>query len=95
MDIYINDLQTIFDKLLQHVKEKGIESINVEADYYWNIPKEQLYNPYEQPSVLDLGQLSDDWYELRKIQHAEKEPIGYHLVWFAAILRVIGENLIL
>jgi hypothetical protein len=92
MEILLSDLQEIFTLLLQNIKGKGIETINLEVDYYWNIPQPQVYEPYQKPLELDLGRLSDDWNELRKILKTQREPLGYHLVWLAAILRAIGEN---
>jgi hypothetical protein len=95
MEIILDDLQEIFTLLVQNIKEKGIKTINLEVDYYWNIPQPQIYDPYQKPLELDLGQLSDDWNELRKILTTQKEPLGYHLVWLAAILRAVGENIAL
>jgi len=95
MEINMDDLRQICDRLIQNVKEKGIDSINLEVDYYWNIPQNQLYNPYQKPVDLDMGQLSDNWTELRKVLQSQKEPLGYHLVWLAAILRALGESITL
>jgi hypothetical protein len=95
MEINLDDLHEISDRLIQNVKEKGINSINLEVDYYWNIPQHQLYNPYQRPIDLNMGQLSDNWHELRKLLQSQKEPLGYHLVWLAAILRAVGENIAL
>jgi hypothetical protein len=39
-----------------------------------------------------LGQLSDDWGELKRITDGDAEPIGYALVWLAAIRRRVGEK---
>ena len=94
MEIKMDDLQKICDRLIQNVIEKGIESITLDVDYYWNIPQNQLYNPYQQPTDLDIGQLTDDWDELKKILQSQKETLGYHLVWLAAILRAVGEKVV-
>jgi hypothetical protein len=95
MEIIFDDLQEILNVLLQNIREKGIESIILDVDYYWNIPQNQVYDPYHKPVELDLGQLSDDWSELKKLLQSQKEPLGYHLVWLAAILRAVGEKIVL
>jgi len=92
MHIKLDDLRLISEKLFAHIEEQGIELLDIPVDYYWNIPKEQVYNPYKKPSELDLGQLTDDWQELQKILTSGNQPIAYHLVWLAAILRAIGEH---
>jgi hypothetical protein len=95
MHIKLADLRSISEKLLAYLEEQGVESFDISVDYYWNIPKEQVYNPYQQPSELDLGQLTDDWYELKKMLDSESRPIAYYFVWLGAILRAIGEHTLL
>ena len=94
MKINVEDLRSVSNILLDHIKENGYEVIEIQEDYYWNIPKQEKYNNFEDPSNLDIGQLSDDWNELQKLLSSQKDPLAYHLVWLAAILRVIGENIV-
>lgn len=95
MEINLDDLQKICDRLFQYTRARGVDSVTLEVDYYWNIPQEERYNPYKQPSELDLGQLSDDWNELQKIIQSQEELLGYSFVWLSTIMRAIGERLIL
>ena len=86
----IDQLEAIFTLLIDHLKAKGIDSVDIDEDYYWNVPQASLYDPYHEPGQLEIGQLSDDWNELSKLLEGKKVPLAYHLVWFAAILRAIG-----
>ncbi len=63
MEINVDDLHKISEKLFSLIKDKGIVSVKLGVDYYWNIPQSQVYNPLQEPVELDLGQLSDDWNE--------------------------------
>ncbi len=92
MHIELADLRRTSERLFKHLQEKGIDSIDIPVDYYWNIPTGQVYNPYQEPSALDLGQLTADWNELQTLLDPQNEPIAYYLVWLAAILRAIGEH---
>jgi hypothetical protein len=92
MRIAIADVRRICELLLTHLEQSGRGSIDLTNDFYWNIPQEQLYRPYEEPDVTDVGQLSDDWAELQAILRGQKEPLGYALVWLSSILRAIGED---
>lgn len=94
MQIDIKDLRAISETLFSHLEEQGIESVELPTDYYWNIPREEKYDPYNTPANLNVGQLTDDWSELQKVLEGETEPLGYHLVWLAAILRAIGEKVV-
>ena len=81
-------------KLFTYLDRRGVESVDIPVDYYWNVPKEQVYNPYQRPSELDLGQLTNDWRELQDLLESESDPIVYSFVWLAAILRAVGEYLL-
>ena len=88
----VQELQRICNILLTHIASKGITTIEFDKDFYWVIPSEQLYNPYQEPTEHVLGQLDDDWKELQKIATDPDSIINYHLVWLSAILRAIGEE---
>ncbi|MCP4608498.1 MAG: hypothetical protein GY845_07275 [Planctomycetes bacterium] len=92
MHIKLADLRSISEKLFTYLESQGVESLDVKVDYYWHIPKEQIYDPYQEPSELDLGQLTDDWCELQKLLDTDSQPITYCFVWLAAILRAIDEH---
>ena len=94
MKLNLSDLYAVSEKLFLHLEKQGLEVIDIPVDYYWNIPREQLYNPYEDPSDLDLGQLTDNWSELQKILESENEPLAYYFVWLAAIMRAVGEHIL-
>jgi hypothetical protein len=93
MSIRVAELRLISEKLFAYLEDQGVESFDTAVDYYWDIPKEQMYNPYQNPFELDLGQLTDDWYELQKLLDPERQPVVRDFVWLAAILRAIGEHL--
>jgi hypothetical protein len=94
LKIPIAKLREAADKLFTHLEDQGISSVELDVDYYWTIPSDQLYDPYQQPTEFGLGQLSDDWSEMEKIINNTREPISYCFVWLATILRAIGEKLV-
>lgn len=92
MKVSINDLRVLSDCLLARIEAKGIETVELPVDYYWQIIHDQQYDAYNTPDEFTLGQLSDDWKELGKILDGEHEPIEYALVWLAKILEAVGET---
>jgi hypothetical protein len=80
------------DQLFSYLEETGREEFEVPEDYYWEISKEEVYDPYKKPEDLTIGQLSSDLGELRAILAKKSPPIGYALVWYSAILRAVGEK---
>lgn len=91
MEVKTEDLRRIFSSLMNHLEATGQASTELPWDFYWDIPREALYNPYAQPERLSLGQLSDDWDELLKIDSESMPAVGYATVWLASVLRAVGE----
>jgi hypothetical protein len=92
MKVTVSELRQVTNVLLRHLEETGHGEVELDADFYWNIPKERLYDPYVQPAKLTLGQLSDEWNELTRIAQGNVDPLNYDLVRLAAVLRWIGET---
>lgn len=92
MKVQVDVLRAALNKLLDHAKEAQGESIDVDADLYWFVPKEVLGEPAAEPAGLTLGSLEDDWSEVAAIANGTKEPFGYGLVWASAVLRAIGDR---
>lgn len=92
MKVRVEVLRAALNHLLDHAKEVHGESVNVDADLYWFVPKELLGTPEAEPRGLTLGSLEDDWSEVAEIGTGAKDPIGYGLVWASAVLRAIGDR---
>lgn len=95
MNLSLVDLRTLTQKLLDYLEEQGHESLDLPQEYYWHIPKEAKYDQPVAPASedLSLGQLSFDWENLRSLLEGKNDPVGYDLVWLAAILRALGETI--
>ena len=87
------DIQKLKIQLLETLDElqkaKG-RYIEVKEDYYWDISQEDIYNPYKEPTVLTLGQFSDDIEELKNIN---RKPISYDLKRISSLIRVLSNNI--
>jgi hypothetical protein len=94
MSIKLTELRAVSDKLFAHLENRGYTSIDLPVDYYWDIAKQQRFDSYQEPNQFNLGQLSDDWTELQKIQSGDASTVAYALVWLASVLRAIGEEVV-
>lgn len=94
MKITVEELKAIFELLLKYQKELGKESFSLPYDYYWTIPKEHRYEPYNEPDLsnLTLGQLSWDLENLRETLREKRYPTNLHFVWLGQLLIAIGES---
>jgi hypothetical protein len=94
MKIKISELRTAANRLFDHLERSGHDELEVDRDFYWSIPDEKLYSVYEEPSGFTVGQLSDDWKELKQISSGQRQPIGYALVWLSSVLRFVGTKIV-
>jgi hypothetical protein len=90
MKINIDELQLILSQLLSRLKESKGADIELNNDFYWDIPSEELYNPYQEPKELTLGQLSDDWQEIKRLTDNQLDSIPYDLKRVSNILKALS-----
>jgi hypothetical protein len=92
MRITTEELRQATLLLIAHLEDTGQEVFSIEEDFYWHIPKDKCYDPYKKPEDFTMGQLSDDWAEIKAILAGGRKPVGYSLVWLSAVLRRVGET---
>ena len=93
MKIATHELRIIVERLFRHLDERNIEELEFPYDYYWDIPKEDLYDSYKEPSHFTIGQLSDSWEDLKKLQDPSRDPLVHDFVDLAAVLKAVGQTL--
>jgi len=91
MNIKISEIEECLNEIFQDLKSRGIDEISLLADFYWNIPSEAIYEPYNEPPQLDIGQLEDDYLSLLNARD-RKKLTGHNLKDLAALLRYISEK---
>jgi len=94
MEIDLIELKKIVNRLLDHIIEtRGVRSITLGKNYYWDIPTPEIYEVEEEPGKLDTGSLSDDWEFISSLLNPDSAPVAYQLTEVAPIIRYIGELL--
>jgi hypothetical protein len=92
LQISTEQLRTAFETALTRLTEREGENITLERDYYWSVPPNELYNVYERPQELTIGQLSESWQYIQKLTEDPSAAIPHHLVWLADVLRALGHS---
>ena len=92
MKITTKELRQAVELLLSHLEQKGQTEFHIDEDFYWDVSPESRYDQYAEPTEHSVGQLSEDWGNVRGIVNGSGEPLGYGLVWAANVLRRIGEK---
>lgn len=86
----IRKLINILSDKLEKLEDENVTIL--EDDLYWNIPDEELYNPYHEPANLTIGSITEDWEFLQKILNGEREMMDYDLYKLSSILRFLGKK---
>ncbi len=89
-EVDIEELRRVFELLATHLASVSGPTVTVREDYYWSIERSLRLNPCSEPSSFSLGQLTDDWLTLQKMD--ESNTVSYGFVWLAEILRELGET---
>ncbi|MEV0111589.1 hypothetical protein AB0H42_35490 [Nocardia sp. NPDC050799] len=87
----------VFAVLIAHARDiSASESFSVPNDLFWSIPVEDMTIPvagagdvYEHQPELTIGQVAETWNNIESMIDDES-IISYGLIWFADILRAIG-----
>ena len=89
----INEVEKALLHLLKELRNQKGDVIEMEPiDYYWSIDGDELYNPYNEPTHLTLGQLTDDLQEIKKLANCKAEPVSQDLVKVSSILAALGHK---
>lgn len=92
MRINLKDIISVLKLVFDKYEQLNIDFIETDKDYYWDIPFDELYNPYKQPENLTLGQLSFEIEELQKLLQGNSTIVAYDLKLIANILKAISED---
>ena len=78
MNIRISELRTITEKLFLHLEENYGEMLEIDSDFYWDIPEESRLDPYQQPQDLSIGQLGciSNWLTAYRLCSVNIQPGG-------------------
>ncbi|MEU7888655.1 hypothetical protein AB0B54_24390 [Microbispora bryophytorum] len=91
--IDVEQLRRVLEVLMNHVTGESRTEITISNEYFWSVPSPEIYNAYEQPTGLTIGQISESWDNLQRMVE-DDGVIGWGLVWLGDILRAIGHETI-
>jgi hypothetical protein len=94
MKIVVSEMRAAANLLFDHLESNGCSEIEVDTDYYWNVPSEKLYLVYEEPTELTVGQISEDLLNVKAVVEGRSPPVAYVFVWLASIIRFVGHRVV-
>ena len=91
MKVELAELTEVWNRLVAHLAELGIDSVVLTQDYYWEVMAPERYDVYTKPTELTIGQISEDLVTVRNLLTEEHSPVVYDFVKLASVMRAIGE----
>lgn len=68
------------------------ERVTLDNDFFWSVPPELTYDVYThpEPDQLTVGQLSESWRNLPRLNEAGGDVPAYASVWLADVLKALA-----
>ena len=89
MRIQSSEVRLWFEAIMSHYESTHGGSIELDDDYFWDIPAEARYQIENRPSEITIGQLSEN-VELLRRSAALGDEMSYDFVWLAGLLAYLG-----
>lgn len=87
-------LRQVLNRALDNLLAQVGERVELDNDFFWSLPPELTYDVYIQPEPdqLTVGQLSEAWSNLARLNEAGGEVPPYAFVWLADVLKALGHQ---
>lgn len=88
--VNITDLENITLSLLGKLKQAKGNNIELTYDFYWEINRKDIFDPYSLPEDITLGQISEDWSRLNQLVQNDNDSVIHDLERVAIILKALS-----
>ena len=89
--IFVNELKSIFDRVIDKLRQDNLEKVTLDTDLYRIIPTDE-WETYER-DVVEVGSLNDDIESLLLILKDPDRPCTYvDFDRLASLLRAISQK---
>jgi hypothetical protein len=92
--VEIQFLEDVFEILIRHLRAIHGQSVELEDDEFWQVPLDRMYDLARLPEDLDVGRLADSLEWLTLVVAEPEKSLAFHLVYFADVLRAIGQSVV-
>ena len=83
---------SLIDTLIR-LNGKDSITIDADADFYWEVPLDDLYSVKRDPPQLDVGRVSDDWEFIRPIASDPSAATPLALIHLAPVIRYLSDRI--
>lgn len=90
--VSVEVLRQVMNRALDNLQAQVGERVELDDDFFWSVPPDLTYEVYTQPEPdqLTVGQLSEAWSNLARLNEAVGDVPAYALVWLADVLKALA-----
>ena len=93
MKLFIKDLRILCEKILTKAEESGIQELEIDFDYYWDVSSEDKCNLETKEPDLIVGSLVDDLNSLKNILKNETTPTIIDFERLGNLIKAVGDSI--
>ena len=89
--IDIRKLKESIDVLLDHIIDSGVERLDIETQYYWQVEESREYDFQRQPEGYAVGDFYEDMATMEQVLSSKENVLAYTLTELAPIVAYVGK----
>ncbi len=89
--IDVRKLKASIDALLDHIIDSGIERLDIETQYYWQVEESREYDFQRQPEGYAVGDFYEDVATMEQVLSNKEHVLAYTLTELAPIVAYVGK----
>ena len=89
--IDIRKLKESIDVLLDHIIDSGVERLDIETQYYWQVEESREYDFQRQPEGYAVGDFYEDMAPMEQVLSSKENVLAYTLTELAPIVAYVGK----
>ena len=89
--IDIRKLKESIDVLLDHIIDSGVERLDIETQYYWQVEESREYDFQRQPEGYAVGDFYEDMGTREQVLSSKDNVLAYTLTELAPIVAYVGK----
>lgn len=89
--IDVRKLKEAIDALFDHIVDSGVERLDIETQYYWQVEENQQYDFRREPEGYAVGDFYDDVATMEQVLSDKEHVFAYTLTELAPIVAYVGK----
>lgn len=90
LSVDVRKLKESVDLLFEHILDSGVDSLNLDTQYYWGVEESMQYDFLHEPKGYVVGSFLDDLDVLENVLKERGDVVAYSLAELAPLVAYVG-----